>query len=91
MHTFFVVKRLMKDRPKKVRIKFHSGYKGNEIPRSVILDEKEFSIEKIIERERILNPKTGKVQEEYIIKVKDTTAILKIHDSQESEITFLFS
>jgi len=75
----------------KVRVKFHSGYKGEEIPRSVIFDQKECPIEKIIERKRILDHSSGKTREEYRIRIQDKIAVLKIYDSLESEITFLIS
>ncbi len=81
----------MKERAKKVRVRFHSGYKGEEIPRSVIIGHEEFPVEKILERKRVLNHGTGKKWEEYKIKLKDKTAILRIHDSQKCEITFLIS
>jgi hypothetical protein len=89
-HTqFHAVMRRMKDRSIKVQIQFHSGYKGEEIPRSVIFDHEEFFIEKILARKRVLDHRTGKNREEYKIKLKDKTAILLIHDSQECEIILL--
>jgi len=81
----------LKDRYKKVRVKFHSGYKGEEIPRSVIFGQKECPIEKIFERKRVLDHSSGKKREEYRIKIKDRMAILKIHDFSECEIKFLLS
>jgi hypothetical protein len=81
----------MKDRPRKVRVRFHSGYKGEEIPRSVIVDQKEFPIEKILESKRVQDHSSGKKREEYKIRIKNKTAILKIYDSLECEITFLLS
>lgn len=81
----------MKERTKKVNVKFHSGYKGQEIPRAVIFGQNEVPIEKIIERKRILDQKTGKEWEVYKIKITDETAILKIHHSSECEMTFLIS
>jgi hypothetical protein len=81
----------LKNQSEKITVKFHSGYKGEEIPRSVIFDQQEFPIEKILERKRILNLDSGKNREEYRIKIKNRTAILKIHDSSECEIKFLRS
>ena len=57
----------------------------------MILDQKECPIEKIIERKRILDHRTGKEWEEYKIRIQDKTAVLKIYDTLESEITFLIS
>jgi hypothetical protein len=81
----------MSGQSQKVRVKFHSGYKGEEIPRAVIFDFEECPIEKVLDRKRILDLRTGKKREEYKIKIKDKTAILKIYDSLECEITFLIS
>jgi len=89
--TYHAVLRPMKDRSRKVRVQFHSGYKGEETPRSVTFGHEECPIEKIIDRKRFLDHKTGKEWEEYKIKLKDKTAILKIYDSQEYDITFLIS
>lgn len=89
MPTVYVVMRPMKDRSRKIRVLFHSGYKGEEIPKSVTFGHEECPIEKIIERKRVLDHKTGKEWEEYKIKLKGKTAILKIYDSQEYEIAFI--
>lgn len=83
--------RPMNDQPRTIKVQFHSGYKGEEIPRSVTFGHEEYPIEKIIARKRVLDHRTGKEWEEYKIKLKDKTAILKIYDSQEYEITFLIS
>lgn len=81
----------VKDRARKVKVQFHSGYKGEEIPRSVTLGFEECLIDKIFERKRILDHRTGKKREEFKIKLKDKKAILKVYDSQDCEITFLLS
>ncbi len=74
---------------KKVRVNFYSGFKGEESPRSVVLKDKEFPIDRILARKRILDHKTGEVREEYKIEVNGRTAILKVHRSREGEIIFL--
>jgi hypothetical protein len=89
--TFHVVMRPMKGQSKKVKVTFYSGYKGKEIPRSVTFGNEELPIKKIIERKRILDHKTGKEREEFKIELKDKTAILKITNCRECEITFLLS
>jgi hypothetical protein len=81
--------RPMQGQSKKVRVSFHSGYKGEETPRSVVLKDKEFPIDRILARKRILDHKTGEVREEYKIELNGRAAILKIHESRECEIICL--
>ena len=71
----------MHDQAHKVEVKFYAGYKGEETPRSVLFEGQEFTIDRILERKKILDPKTGEVRREYTIKLKDKLAILKISHS----------
>lgn len=78
--------RPMQSQPKKVGVKFHSGYKGEETPRSVLFKDQELPIDQICARKRVFDPKTGEVREEYTIKMKGQTAVLKIYSSGDCEL-----
>lgn len=75
-------------RHKKVRISFHSGYKGSEVPKTVILGRKEYAIEKILERKRVLDHKTGLKREEFTVEMENKTVILRVYESGECEIIY---
>lgn len=77
--------------PKKVNVRFHAGYKGEETPRSVVCDQIEYPIEKILERKRVLNHKTGTGREEFTIVINEKKAVLKKYASGECELTYLSS
>jgi hypothetical protein len=79
----------MKDRSGTIRVRFYSGYKGEETPRSVLIQDKEFPIERILERQKILDPKTREVRNEYTIELKGKKFILKIFISGECELVDL--
>lgn len=70
-------------------LRFYEGYKGRETPRSVVLGNKEFVIEKILERKRIRNPKTGKTLEVFICKMKRQKVRIVLHESGRFEIDYL--
>lgn len=73
----------------KVKVSFYSGYKGEETPRSVLFRDKEISIDRILQRKRILNTETENSRDEYTIELKGRRAILKVFSSGECELTYL--
>lgn len=79
----------MRGQSQKVKVKFYSGYKGEETPMSVLFKDKELSIDRILERKKILDQATGEVREEYRIKLNGRLAILKVYGSKECELLFL--
>jgi len=70
-------------------LRFYEGYKGRETPRSVVLGNKEFIIEKILERKRIRNPKTGKTIEVFVCKMKGQKVRIVLQESGLFEIDYL--
>jgi len=73
----------------KFEVKFHSGYKGDETPRSVVMGEREFKIEEIMERKRVLDQGSGKRYEVFICKMEGEMVKLERHESGEWGISFL--
>ncbi|NIM90258.1 MAG: hypothetical protein GTO17_04840 [Candidatus Aminicenantes bacterium] len=73
----------------KFEVKFHSGYKGDETPRSVVMGEREFKIEEIVERKRVLDQGSGKRYEVFICKMEGEMVQLERHESGEWGISFL--
>ncbi len=79
----------MYDRSNKVKVLFYSGFKGEETPRSVVIEDEEFPIERILERQKVLDSKTGEARDEYTIKLKGKKFILKIFSSGACELVDL--
>ena len=79
-------------KPKKnaeFELRFYEGYRGKETPRSVVLGSKELIIEKVLERKRIHNPKTGKTTEVFICKIGGQKVRIILQESGLFEINYL--
>jgi hypothetical protein len=70
-------------------LKFYSGYKGEEVPRAVVIGSREFKIEEIISRKRVLDQISGKRFEVYKCKMEGGIVEIKVFESGEWEISFL--
>ncbi|GAF79122.1 unnamed protein product [marine sediment metagenome] len=69
-------------------LKFYSGYKGKEIPKSVVIGNREFIIEKIISRKRVLDQKSGRRFEVYKCKMEGEIVKITVFESGKWEISF---
>jgi len=65
----------------KPRVRFYSGYKRYETPRSVTIGEKEHAIKKITEQKRITDSKSGKRYDLFVCETDDRTYSIKVFDS----------
>lgn len=72
----------------KFEVKFYSGYKGEETPRSVVIGEREFKIEEVLERSRVLDKKSGKKSEVFKCKMEGEIVKIEIFESGEWAISF---
>jgi hypothetical protein len=70
------------------KLRFYSGYKKRETPRAVIIGNKEFTIEEIIWRKRVLDHETGKTFEVFMCKMEGETVKITIYESGEWAISF---
>ncbi|MFQ6068988.1 MAG: hypothetical protein ACE5LC_00525 [Candidatus Aminicenantales bacterium] len=71
------------------KVKFYSGYRKEETPRSIVVGEKEFRIKEVLERKRVRDVKTDKECEVFICLLeKDKVKIEKL-SSGEWSLTFL--
>ena len=70
------------------KIKFYSGYKKRERPRAIVIGSREFPIERIIWRKRILDNESGKMAEVFKCKIKGEMVKIFIYDSGEWSISF---
>jgi hypothetical protein len=69
-------------------LKFYSGYKGKEIPKSVVIGNREFIIEEIISRKRVLDQKSGRRLEVYKCKMEGEIVKITVFESGKWEISF---
>lgn len=69
-------------------LKFYSGYKGEEIPKAVVIGNREFNIEEIISRKRVLDQESGRRLEVYKCKMEGEIVEIKVYESGEWEISF---
>ncbi len=69
-------------------LKFYSGYKGKEIPKSVVIGSREFIIEEIISRKRVLDQKSGRRFEVYKCKMEGEIVKITVFESGKWEISF---
>ncbi len=69
-------------------LKFYSGYKEEEIPKSVVIGNREFIIEEIICRKRVLDQKSGRRFEVYKCKMEGEIVKITVFESGKWEISF---
>lgn len=68
---------------------FYEGYKGREIPRAVVIGEREFKIEEILERKRALDHLTGETSEIFTCRMEGQPVKITLYSSGTFEITYL--
>jgi hypothetical protein len=72
----------------KFELRFYAGYKGEEIPRAVVIGSREFVIDEIATRERVLDKKSGKTFEVFKCRMEGKPVVIKVDESGEWEISF---
>lgn len=78
-----------KEKGGRFELQFYSGYKGEEIPRAVVIGSREFKIEKVISRKRVLDLKSGKRSEVYKCRMEGEMVSITKFESGEWSISFL--
>jgi len=69
-------------------LRFYSGYKGKEVPRAVVIGTREFKIEEIVSRKRVLDQTTGKRLEIFQCRMEGKRVKIIHFESGEWEISF---
>ncbi len=83
-----MIKTVKDKRSEKLEIDFYCGYKGEETPRSIRINDRELKIEEILWRERLLDQKSGKVYEVFECKIEGEIVKIRRAESGEWEISF---
>jgi hypothetical protein len=68
----------------KCKVTFYSGYKGQETPRAVIIDNREYKIEKVIWRKRIRDTETGEISNKFKCQADNKNMIITLYVSGKS-------
>ena len=68
---------------------FYEGYKGKETPRSVIIGNREFKVERVLDRKRVRDERTGKCCDIFTCEMGGERVRLIIHESELFEISFV--
>ncbi|MBN2345802.1 MAG: hypothetical protein JXO51_05370 [Candidatus Aminicenantes bacterium] len=71
----------------KISVSFHSGYKGEETPRAVFIEGREFPIEEVLERKRILNRASGRVFDLFVCRIAGKKVNIKADPSGAWEMS----
>ncbi len=72
----------------KFELRFCSGYKGEEIPRAVVIGSRELIIDNVISQERVLDKKSGKTYEVFKCMMEGKPVTIKVCETGEWEISF---
>jgi hypothetical protein len=70
-------------------LRFHEGYKGRETPRSVIIGNSEFKIDRVLERTRICDEKTGKISDVFTCEMRGKKVRITVRKSGKFELAYL--
>jgi hypothetical protein len=65
----------------KIRVIFYSGYKGEETPRAVSVGSREYRIDEILWRSKVLDHSSGRELEAFACRVAGKTVIIKQDES----------
>ena len=69
-------------------LRFYSGYKGDEIPRAVVIGNREFKIQEVVSRQRVLDQTTGRRSEVFHCRMDGEKVKIICFESGEWEISF---
>ncbi len=64
-----------------IRVHFYSGYKGDETPRSVSIGNREYQVDEILWRSKVLDKASGRELETFACRIAGKTVIIKQDES----------
>jgi len=70
-------------------IRTYAGYKGDEVPRSLVLGGKEWPIERILSRRRVCDSESGRLWDEFECRVGQIDIRIKIYSTGEQTFSSL--
>jgi hypothetical protein len=76
------------DQGGKFEVRFYAGYKGEEVPRSVVVGSREFKIDEVLSRKRVLDRKSGRRMEIFRCKMEGERVEIVKFESGEWSLSF---
>ncbi len=73
-------------RERDLKVRYHAGYRGGETPLSLLASGREFPVERVLSRQRVLDAETGRTFDVFRIQVEGKTVVVRRSESGESEI-----
>ena len=70
-------------------LQFYGGYKGKEKPAAVLIGNRKFNIDRILERKRILDKRSGKKSDVFTCLMEGQRVKIVIQESGEFELIYL--
>jgi hypothetical protein len=70
-------------------LRFYESYKGKETPRAVFIGNREFKIDRILQRKRVLDEQTGKKSEVFTCEMEGKKVKIVLQDSGKFELVYL--
>jgi hypothetical protein len=70
-------------------LRFYEGFKGKERPRSVIIGNREFKIDRVLDRTRVCDEKTGKINDIFTCEMGRQRVRITVRESGKFEIAYL--
>jgi len=70
-------------------LRFYEGYKGKETPRAVLIGNREFKIDRVLERKRVLDERTGKMSEVFTFEMEGQRVKILLHDGSDFDLVYL--
>jgi hypothetical protein len=74
------------NRKSEIAVRYHSGYRGDETPRSLLADGREYAVEEVVSRQRGLDAASGRVFDIFRIRVAGRTVLVKRTEAEGSAI-----
>jgi len=71
---------------RKIDVRFYSGYKGEETPRALVVDGREYPVECVLARERGLSDDTRTTFEIFRVRIAGKKVIIKRTGAGETEV-----
>jgi hypothetical protein len=70
-------------------LKFYEGYKEREAPRAVVIGNREFRIDEILDRKRVLDKKTGESSEIFTCRMEGQMVKITLYSTGKFELAYL--
>ncbi len=70
-------------------LRFYEGYKGEEIPKAVVMGDRELKIDEILERKRAFDHSTEETSEIFTCRMEGQPVKITIYSSGKFEIKYL--